>query len=93
MDQVADAEAPYSANWWEERSSEQLQEMVRAGLSAGEYGAGAVRELERRARRHAAAKEREAEVLVAEKQDRRIKILAGILVALLVTMGIVLLIR
>ena len=77
MDQVAEAETPYSADWWEERTSEQLQEMVRAGLGAGEYGAGAIRELERRARKHAAVQEREAEVLVA----------------LLIAMGAVLLMR
>jgi predicted nucleic acid-binding Zn ribbon protein len=93
MDQVADTEAPYSANWWKQRSSEQLQQMVRAGLAAGEHGAEAIRELERRAREHAAAQEHREELQVAHKEDRRLQILAVVLIALVIAVGVVLLIR
>jgi predicted nucleic acid-binding Zn ribbon protein len=67
--------------------------MVRAGLAAGDHGAEAIRELERRAREHAAAQERREELEVVHKEDRRLQILAVVLIALIVAVGIVLLIR
>ena len=93
MDQVAEAEALYSPSWWKARSSEQLQQMVRAGLAAGDQGAAAIRELERRAQEHAAAQERRSELQVVKKEDRRLQILAVILVALVIGVGVLLLIR
>ena len=93
MDQVAEADALYSPKWWHERSTEQLQQMVRGGFAAGDYGTGALRELERRAREHAAAEEQQAQVIAAARQERRIRILAGVLVGLLMAIGLVLLIR
>ena len=93
MDQVAETEVPYSPNWWKQRSSEQLQQMVRAGLAAGDHGAEAICELERRAREHAAAQERQAERLVVKKEDRRLQILAAVLVTLVIAIAAVLLIR
>jgi cytosine/adenosine deaminase-related metal-dependent hydrolase len=93
MDQVAEADALCSPKGWHERSVEQFQHMVRAGFAAGDYGTGALRELERRAREHAAAEEQQAQVIAAAKQERRIRVLAGLLVGLLIAIGLVLFIR
>lgn len=93
MDQVAEAEAPFSPNWWKQRSSEQLQQMVRAGLAAGDHGAEAIRELERRAQEDAAAQEHKAEQQVVQKEDRRLQILAVVLITLVIAIGIVLVMR
>ena len=93
MNQVAGAEAPYSPGWWKSRSSEQLQQMVRAGLAAGDEGAGAIRELERRAQESAAAQEHEAELKSVQKEHRRLQILAMLLIALVIAVAVRLLTR
>lgn len=93
MNQVAEAEAPYSPNWWKTRSSEQLQQMVRAGFAAGDQGVGAIRELERRAQANAAAQEHQAEQQVVQKEDRRLQLLAVILIAVVIAMGVILILR
>jgi hypothetical protein len=93
MGQVAEADAPYSPTWWKTRSTEQLQHMVRAGFAAGDEGIGAIRELERRAQANAAAQEHEVQRQEVRKEDNRLQILAGILIALVISIGVVLLIR
>lgn len=93
MDQVAEVEPPYSPNSWKAVSNEQLQRLVRAGLAAGDEGAEAIRELERRAQANAAAEEHKAELQVVQKEDRRLQILVVILIALVIGIAIVLLMR
>ena len=63
-----EAQAAYPASWWENRSSEQLQDLLRAGLIGGELYDGAQRELERRARESA----RLAEQAVADRRRERV---------------------
>ncbi|HEY7006365.1 MAG TPA: hypothetical protein VH392_07755 [Sphingomicrobium sp.] len=52
MDEV-EKDASSSPIEWENLTVEQLQTMARGGLAAGEIGAGAHREMERRAREQA----------------------------------------
>lgn len=53
MDAQTDMGTAYPASWWESRSAEQLQELVRGGFMFGDMFDGAQRELERRARESA----------------------------------------
>jgi hypothetical protein len=44
------AQAAYSGEWWETRSSEELRSIIRGGLEGGDMFDSAVREMERRSR-------------------------------------------
>ncbi len=85
MNEVAEVERLYSRQWWESRTNNELQQMVRGGL-AGESGAGAHREIERRARELRRAKEHEAELEESRRAILRIRILAAAFLALLVAL-------
>lgn len=86
MIEVAEVERLYSRQWWESRTNNELQEMVRGGLAAGESGAGAHRELERRARALRVAEEHEAELQETHKTALRIRILASAFLAMLIAL-------
>jgi hypothetical protein len=86
MNEVAEAERLYSQQWWESRTNNELQEMVRGGLAAGETAAGAHRELERRARALRRAEEDEAERQETHRTALRIRILAAAFLVLLVSL-------
>jgi hypothetical protein len=45
---MTEAEMQYTAEWWESRSSHELNELIQRGLSGGGIFDGAARELERR---------------------------------------------
>jgi predicted nucleotidyltransferase component of viral defense system len=93
MNQSVEAEPRYSAEWWENRTNEQLHELLRGGFAESEDGVGAHRELERRARQHARANEQEARIVASQKETLRLKILSGVLIAFLVVLAAVALLR
>ena len=83
MSQTIDVEMLYSADWWQSRTNEQLQELLRSGFAVGQAGPGAHRELERRAREHARAEEQQAQLLAEQKKMLRLRILGSVLLAVL----------
>jgi len=93
MKQGVEVEAPFSAEWWQNCSNEQLHELMRGGFAESEAGVGAHRELERRAREHARDDERDARIVASQKEALRLKILSGVLVAFLAILALVALIR
>jgi hypothetical protein len=93
MDEVAEAEAQLSPGWWQSRTIAQLHDMVQGGLAAGELGAGAHREIERRARERARLERIEAEHRAVRARGLRIGMLSGLEIAMLVALGAVLLLR
>ncbi len=93
MNDAAGTEARYSANWWESRTLEELQDLARKGLASGEVGSGALREIERRARERASADQQKTELQVVEKEGLRIRLLAVALIALLIGVIAVVLLR
>src|ERR1700745_1813761 len=86
MNEVAEVERLYSRQWWENRSNNELQEMVRGGLAAGESGPGAHRELERRARELRRAEEHEAQLQETQRTALRVRILAAAFLAMLISL-------
>lgn len=86
MNEVAEVERLYSRQWWESRTNNELQEMARGGLAAGESGAGAHREIERRARELRRAEEQEARLQETHKTALRIRILAAAFLVMLVSL-------
>ncbi|HEX3422747.1 MAG TPA: hypothetical protein VHS33_05025 [Sphingomicrobium sp.] len=93
MNEVAEVERLYSRQWWENRSNNELQEMVRGGLAAGESGAGAHREIERRARQMRKAEEDEAQRQETHRTALRIRILAAAFLAMLISLLILEIVR
>jgi len=86
MNEVAEVDRPYSRQWWEDRTNNELQQMVRGGLSAGESGAGAHREFERRARQLRKAEEDEAQRQETHKTALRVRILAAAFLVMLISL-------
>ena len=93
MNEVAEVDRLYSRQWWEDRTNNELQEMVRGGLSAGESGAGAHRELERRARQLRKAEEDEAQRQETHNTALRVRILAAAFLVMLISLVILELVR
>jgi hypothetical protein len=91
MNEVAEAGAQLSSSWWQSRTSAQLHDMARGGLAAGELGAGAHREIERRARERLRIEQAEAEHKVQRAKGVRISILGAVENAMLVVCGAMLL--
>src|SRR3954454_17937796 len=91
MEQVAETEALYSAEWWRSRTNGQLLELLGAGLVV-DGGAGAHRELERRARELERAAEREAELAREHNKALRLRILGVFLLAALIALAATMLI-
>ena len=58
---------PYSAEWWQHRSAEELRDIIKRGFSGGEAFRGAVSETERRAREET----RRLRDMAARQADRR----------------------
>jgi len=93
MDQAGELERLHSREWWESRTGNELQQIVRGGLAAGDVGVQAHREIERRARELDKADEQKSEIQVAINTALRLRILAGVLVALLILLVVAGLIR
>lgn len=74
---------PYSAEWWEQRSTVELREIIKRGFALGQAFDGAVAETERRAREATRRVRDEAGVEVQRKAKNRLLILGGILAALI----------
>lgn len=89
----AEAEQAYSREWWESRTGNELQHIVRSGLAAGDVGMQAHQELERRARALDKADEQKAEIKVAHGAVLRLRILGGVLIFLLILLVIMKLVR
>ena len=86
MNEVAEVERLYSRQWWESRTNNELQEMVRGGLAAGESGVGAHREIERRACALRTAEEREAKLQETHRTALRVRILATAFLVMLISL-------
>lgn len=86
MNDVAEVERLYSRQWWESRTNNELQEMVRGGLAAGESGVGAHREIERRACELRRAEENEAQLQETRRAALRIRILAIAFLVMLISL-------
>jgi hypothetical protein len=84
MNDVAEAEARYSTDWWESRTLEQLQDLARPGLGSGDVGTEALREIERRARQHETDDRHQSELKVVQDEGFRIRLLVVVLIALLI---------
>ncbi len=69
MSGQTETEVAYPASWWESRTSDQLQDFVRAGFISGDLYVSAQRELERRARESARLVEKAAEEKVRHRVD------------------------
>jgi hypothetical protein len=85
VDQVAEAEGLYSAEWWRSRTSSQRLEMLQGDLVV-EGAAGAHREIERRARELESTAEREAELVREHNKALRMRILGVFLLAALIAL-------
>jgi hypothetical protein len=92
MDQ-AELERPYSRQWWESRTSSELQDMLRSGLASGDVGVEAHREIERRAQELGKAEEQKVEEKAARGAVFRLQILGGALAVLLVLLVVMKLVR
>lgn len=79
---------PNSAEWWQERSTTELREIIKRGFSLGPAYDGAVVETERRAR-EALRRIRDDNAVVERRKARlRLALLAGVL-AIIVAIGLV----
>lgn len=84
---------PYSAEWWQERSTVELREIIKRGFGVGQAFDGAVAETERRAREAMRRIRDEAGVEVHRKAKNRLMILGGTLLAMLAVVALVWLVR
>lgn len=91
MEEVFEAEANFSTAWWESRTSEQLRDMIRGGLSVGDLSVGAHREIERRAREGIRLEMHEATLRIL--RQRRFWMLTGTLIVMLSALSALLLLR
>ena len=93
MDDVLEAETSFTASWWESRTTDQLQDMIRGGFAVGEASAGAHREIERRAREHARLERHQAELRAVHRTRVKLGMLSGVEIAMLVALAALLLMR
>ena len=76
---------PFSAAWWQNRSAEELRDIIKRGFAGGEAFKGAVAEAERRGRE--ATKRLRAEAAIeAEQRKKRMRIIAAAAVAALLVL-------
>jgi hypothetical protein len=72
----------FSAEWWQNRTAEELRDIIKRGFAGGEAFQGAVAEAERRGR-EATQRLREAAAIDAERRKKRVRMIAGAVVAAL----------
>jgi hypothetical protein len=89
---TANADAPFSAGWWQSRSAEELRAMMNRGIGTGAPFDGATAEAERRARVLLRAEDQAAYKEAARKKRLRLVILEGSLLACMLALVAVLLI-
>jgi hypothetical protein len=82
-----EAHVPYSATWWENRTAEELRDIIKRGFAGGLTFDAAVAETERRAR-EMTKRLREAAVAEAEGRRKRKRVIVlGTLTATAITIG------
>ena len=77
------APEPYSADWWQARTTTELREIIKRGFSIGLAYDGAVAETERRARETMARLREEAKINDRRKATYRLIVLAALLLVIL----------
>ena len=84
-----DASEPFSAAWWQNRTAEELRDIIKRGFAGGEAFKGAVAEAERRGR-EATKRLREAAAIEAVRHKQRMRLVgfgALAVLVLLVSVG------
>jgi len=79
---------PYSAEWWHERTTTELREIIKRGFSLGAAYDGAVVETERRAR-EALRRVREDQSLAVQRNAKIRLVVLGVVLALVIVAGLV----
>lgn len=74
---IDDANQPHSAAWWEQRTAEELRDIIKRGFAGGQAFRSAVAEAERRARIET-KRLRELAAQESERRNRRNRIILGI---------------
>lgn len=77
---ASSAAEPLSAEWWSQRTAEELRDIIKRGFSGGDAFEGAVAEAERRAR-EATKRMREAAAVEAQARRKRTIIFRSVLAA------------
>ena len=87
-DAKQEAREPFSAAWWQNRTAEELRDIINRGFAGGEAFQGAVAEAERRGR-EATKRLREAAVIEAARRKKHMRLIGlGALAALVVLVSI-----
>ena len=84
---------PYSDAWWQERSAEELREIMDKGYRLGPAFAGATAEVERRARLRLHDEEAEDLALEAHSKRARRLIFEGVILTCMLILIAVILVR
>ena len=77
------APEPFSAEWWQERTTTELRDIIKRGFSLGPAYDGAVAETERRARETLRRVREEQNVAARRNAKLRLIVLGGILAGVL----------
>jgi hypothetical protein len=83
IEEPASEPVPYSAEWWELRTAQELRDMIKRGFGVGPAYDGAIVETERRARNTTRRLREEAAVVERKSAKARLIALAGILAIML----------
>ena len=70
------AQQPYSAEWWQRRTAEELRDIINRGFAGGEAFQGAVSEAERRAREET-RRLRDLAAVATERAIKRKRLVMG----------------
>lgn len=74
---IDDANEPHSAAWWEQRTAEELRDIIKRGFAGGQAFRNAVAEAERRARIET-KRLREVAAIESDRRNKRNRIILGI---------------
>jgi hypothetical protein len=77
------AHEPFSAEWWQERTTTELRDIIKRGFGLGPAYDGAVAETERRARETLRRVRDEQDATARRNAKLRLMVLSGILAAVL----------
>ena len=78
----------FSAEWWQNRTGEELRDIIKRGFAGGEAFQGAVAEAERRGREVTQRLRAEA-AIEAERRKKRLRIIAGGAIAVLLLLFVI----
>jgi hypothetical protein len=82
-DASQDLHDPFSAEWWQERTTTELRDIIKRGFGLGPAYDGAVAETERRARETVRRVREEQDATARRNSKLRLMVLSGILAAML----------